>query len=195
MNYRSFLQIAWFGSCALIAGTATADESSARACTTIADKMARLSCYDAAFGVNPVQAAHAATPAAQPVAPLAASPAVAAPAVAASVAPAATAPAAPPAMVPAKTPLQQFGDTGSLRGSPKTDLPKKVTATVVSASPVGQGMYQLKLDNGQLWQTTQANWVMDFRPSTSVTISRMMMGNYLIALTGQGQTVSVKRIE
>jgi hypothetical protein len=88
-----------------------------------------------------------------------------------------------------------FGDTGNLRGSEKPVLPKRVTATVLSAVTLGQGLYRLTLDNGQIWQTTQADRAMDFYPRNSITITRMRFGNYLISLTGQGRTVSIKRIK
>ncbi len=172
---RSFMQGLWFGLCLMLAGIATADELSARSCTSIADKMARLACYDAALGVNTVPVAHSATSGASPGAPQAAP--------------------AEPAPSVAKTPEAAFGDTGNLRGSQKPVLPKRLTATVLDAVPLGQGLYRLTLDNGQIWQTTQADWAMDFDSRNSVTISRMMFGNYLISRTGQGRTVSVKRIQ
>jgi hypothetical protein len=66
---------------------------------------------------------------------------------------------------------------------------------VLNAVPLGQGLYRLTLDNGQIWQTTQADGALDLDAPTSVTISRMMFGNYLISRTGQGRTVSIKRIQ
>jgi hypothetical protein len=175
------MQGLWFGLCLMLAGIATADELSARSCTSIADKMARLACYDAALGVKTVPAPQSATSAASPVAR--------------QTAPAPqTAAVAPPPSV-AKTPEDAFGDTGNLKGSQKPALPKRLTATVLKAVPLGQGLYRLTLDNGQIWQTTQADWAVDFDSSNSVTISRMLLGNYLISRTGQGRTVSVKRIQ
>jgi len=167
------MQGLWFGWCVMLVGIATADELSARSCTNIADKMARLACYDAALAVN--TAPHSATSEASPGATQ-------------------TAPAGPPPSV-AKTPEETFGDTGNLRGSQKPVPPKRLTATVLDAVPLGQGLYRLTLDNGQIWQTTQADWALDFDARNNVTISRMTFGNYLIARTGQGRTVSVKRIQ
>ena len=162
----------------MLAGIATADELSARSCTNIADKMARLACFDAAFAVN--KAPHSAPSDASPGATQ-------------------TAPAAPPPSVAktsvAKTPEETFGDTGNLKGSQKPVLPKQLTATVVNAAPLGQGLYRLTLDNGQIWQTTQADGALDFDARNNVTISRMTFGNYLISRTGQGRTVSIKRIQ
>jgi hypothetical protein len=172
-NPRFFMQGLWFGWFVMLVGIATADELSARSCTNIADKMARLACYDAAFAVN--TAPHSATSVASPGA-------------------AQTPPAGPPPSV-AKTPEATFGDTGDLKGSQKPVLPKRLTATVLNAAPLGQGLYRLTLDNGQIWQTTQADGALDFDARNSVTISRMMFGNYLISRTGQGRTVSIKRIQ
>jgi hypothetical protein len=157
----------------MLTGIATADELSARSCTGIADQMARLACYDRAFGVNPVPrsaAPDAATGLPQPAS------------------------AAPPSTVP-KRPEDSFGDTGNLRGSVKPVLPKRVTATVLNAVALGQGLYRLTLDNGQVWETTETDRAMDFYPSNRVTISRMAFGNYLVSLTGQGRTVAIKRIQ
>lgn len=180
------MQGLWFGLCLMLAGIATADELSARSCTSIADKMARLACYDAALGVKTVPAPHSATSVASPVVPQTAP--------AGQTPPAAQAAAAPASSV-AKTPEDAFGDTGNLKGTPKPVLPKRLTATVLNAVAVGQGLYRLTLDNGQIWQTTQADWAVDFDSRNSVTISRMAFGNYLISRTGQNRTVSVKRIE
>jgi hypothetical protein len=124
--------------CLMMAGSAMADEESARSCTGIADKMARLACYDAAFG-----------------------------------------------------------DTGNLKAevSRGPTPPERLTATVLSAVPLPQGLFRLTLDNGQIWETRQADWALDFKSSNSVTISRMMLGSYAISLAGQGRTVAVKRIQ
>lgn len=162
----------------MLAAVATADEQSARSCTSIADQAARLACYDAALGATTVPVPHSATSAASPGAP--------------QNAPAA--PAAPAASV-VKTPQDAFGDTGNLKGTQKPVLPKRLTATVANAVPLGRGLYRLTLDNGQIWQTTQADPAVDFAARSDVTISRMLLGNYLIALTGEWRTVAVKRIQ
>jgi hypothetical protein len=164
--------------CLAMAGPATADETSARSCTGIADGAARLACYDAAFGRN------------QPQAPRAAS--TSSPPAAASVPPAAAAAAAA-----AKSPEQAFGDNGNLKSevATKPNPPKRITATVVSAAPFGRGLYRLKLNNDQVWETKENDFALDFSAGDSVTISRMIAGNYLISRTGQGRTVAVKRTE
>ena len=170
----------------MLAGIATADELSARSCTSIADKMARLACYDAALrreygagstsrdircftgrAANRTRRANRARGAIRGGA----------------------------CTSVAKTPEEAFGDTGNLKGTQKPVLPKRLTAMVVKAVPLGQGLYRLTLDNGQIWQTTQADWAVDFDSRNSVTISRMAFGNYLISRTGQNRTVSVKRIQ
>ena len=166
----------WLGLCLALAGTGFADEQSARSCTRISDKAARLACYDAAMG-GAAETKPARPPA--PDAPVAASQSAAAP--------------SPPPVV--KTGVDAFGDTGNLRGTRKPVLPKRIVATITHAVPLGHGLYEITLDNGQVWRTTEADWVMDFDSGGSVTISRMMIGNYLISQTGQGRTVSVKRVQ
>jgi hypothetical protein len=161
--------------CLMPLGGAMADEPSAQSCTHIADNMARLACYDAALGVAvttvPPQPAKSASPAGAPIAQ----------------------PAGPTPSV--KTPQDAFGDTGNLQKKPEPVSPKRLTATVDKAVRLGQGYYRLTLDNGQVWQTTQADPAVVFESRSSVIISRTMMGNYLISRTGQGNTLWVKRIQ
>jgi hypothetical protein len=98
--------------------------------------------------------------------------------------------------VSAPKPEAQFGDTGQLQ--PKLtpeNLPKSVIATVRSARPLAQGLYRLTLDNGQVWQTREADWALHFQSSDSVTISRLPLGGYQISMTGSGRSVGAKRIQ
>jgi hypothetical protein len=91
----------------------------------------------------------------------------------------------------------QFGYDGQmpLQHKPKADLPKKLQFKVQSVAPVGQGRYRLTLDNGQIWETRQADWALEFKSSDTVTISRMVFDTYQISLAGQGRSVGVKRIQ
>jgi hypothetical protein len=132
-------------------GARSQDLAAARACAGIADKAARLACYDAAFAPK-------AAPAAAPVA-------------------------------------AEFGDNGQLRPQPKANLPKKVDLKVRSVASTARGMYRLTMENGQIWETKQADWTLDFKSGDAVTISRMMFDSYQISLTGRGTSVGVKRIQ
>ncbi len=119
-----------------------------------------------------------------------------------SLAPRSAAPSAvqvPQAALPptSKTPEDAFGDTGNSKAAvnQKPTPLKRLNARVLSVSPFRQGLFRLSLDNGQIWETTQADSAVDFKPSNSITIIRMTLGNYLISLTDQARTVSVKRIQ
>jgi hypothetical protein len=96
----------------------------------------------------------------------------------------------------ASGPEAQFGDNGQLRPPVhKESLPKNVTAVVQSVRPLAQGLYRLSLDNGQVWQTRQADWAIVFKSNDAVTISRMALGGYQISVAGSGRSVGAKRIE
>ena len=155
------------------------DLTAARACAGIADKGARLACYDAVF-------APTAAPGAAPNIAVAA--VVAAPPAAATAAGSATAAASAPAAA-------QFGDNGQLRPQPKVNLPKKLDLKVQTVAPLGKGLYRLTLENGQVWETRQADWTLDFKSGDTVTISRMLLDAYQISLAGRGRSVGVKRIQ
>jgi hypothetical protein len=96
-----------------------------------------------------------------------------------------------------KPPEQQFGDNDHLQQqrTPKVDLPKSIELIVKRAVPLGQGLYRLTLDNGQVWETRQADWTLVFQTSDTITISRLPLGGYQISKPGQGKSVGVKRIQ
>jgi hypothetical protein len=149
------------------------DLAAARACVQLAGAAARLACYDAAFAAQPV-------PPANP-APSASSVSSAPPASSTSSAPAAA----------------SFGDNGQLQQQlkAKAKLPKELQFKVQTAVPIGRGLYRLTLENGQIWETRQADWALEFKSSDTVTISRMVFDTYQISLAGQGRSVGVKRIK
>jgi len=172
------------------------DLAGARACVGIADKAARLACFDAAFASPTALAAPAPVPTATvpPAPPAPPATLAASPAPAALPAPAAKAPAAQAAPAAA---VDRFGDNGQLQPelSAKASLPKKLDLKVVTAAALGQGLYRLTLDNGQIWETRQADWALEFKSGDAVTISRMILNSYQISLAGQGRSVGVKRVQ
>jgi hypothetical protein len=105
------------------------------------------------------------------------------------------APAANP--VASAPPMAQFGDNGqlALQHKAKAKLPKKLELKAQSVVPVGQGLYRLTLENGQIWQTRQADWALEFKSGDKIVISRMALDSYQISLAGQGRSVSVRRIQ
>jgi hypothetical protein len=157
---------------ALAQGTRPAEAS----CAAIVDDARRLACYDHLFrkGVTEQPRSTADTPTET----------------------SASAPTPAPAQAQARTgsaaaPEGEFG--GEFR-RPKVG-PKRLNAVVTGVASLGQGLYRLTLDNGQVWDTTQADWTLDFQTSDRVIISKMMLGNFLIARAGAARTVAVKRVE
>ena len=100
--------------------------------------------------------------------------------------------------LPAPTPdgprsKANFGDDGQLHAEPKPTLPKSLTVQVRAVVPLADGLYRLTLDNGQVWDTTQADSALAFRAGDGVTISRGMLGSYRICLEGHSTSVSASR--
>jgi hypothetical protein len=90
-----------------------------------------------------------------------------------------------------------FGDNGTLqqKRAPKVDLPKMIEVTVTKAVSLGQGLYRLTLDNGQVWETHEADWTLEFKSSDVITISRLPLGSYQISMPGKARTISARRIQ
>lgn len=90
-----------------------------------------------------------------------------------------------------------FGDNQVLqqKRAPKVDLPKMVEATVTKAASLGQGLYRLTLENGQVWETHEADWTLEFKSSDVITISRLPLGSYQISMPGKARSVSARRIQ
>jgi hypothetical protein len=89
----------------------------------------------------------------------------------------------------------KFGDNGQLHPQPKADLPKNLTAQVQQATALPNGLYQLSLDNGQAWRTTQADPALEFKANDRITLSRMVLGGYEISLAGHTTSVNATRIK
>jgi hypothetical protein len=154
------------------AGPPVAGSPGGRSCTQIADNSARLACYDAAFGVK------AATPFGADGSGTSATP------------------AAVPAPVAAPRPAPEFGDRGQLHGQRETRaaLPKRVNFKIKKAESLASGLFRLTMENGQVWVTKQADWVLEFKDGDEVTIQRMLTGSYRISHAGEGRDVTVVRV-
>ena len=90
-------------------------------------------------------------------------------------------------------PLAKFGDDGRLHTEAKTPLPKILSAQVREVTLLPAGLYRLALDNGQVWDTTQAASALAFKANDSVTISRGLLGSHQISLADHNISVSVIR--
>jgi hypothetical protein len=141
------------------------------ACTRIAADAARLSCYDTAFG----RAAFGATVRDRPPA----------------------SPAAPPPISSVAPPdaVDKFGDYGQLARDhqAKSDVPKRVTGQITQLSALPNGLFRLTLDNQQSWQTTQADWALDFKAGDRVQITRLPLGGYQVSVEGNNRSVDARR--
>ena len=89
----------------------------------------------------------------------------------------------------------KFGDNGQLHPEAKAVLPKSVTAQVQQVTSLAHGLFQLSLDDGQVWRTTQADSAFEFKADDMVTISRRVLGGYQISLAGRNASVNATRIK
>lgn len=86
-----------------------------------------------------------------------------------------------------------FGDDGHLHSKAEAPLPKNLSAHVRGVIRLPAGLYRLTLDNGQVWDTTQADSALAFNTDDAVVITRGWLGSYQISLAGHNTTVSVAR--
>ena len=89
----------------------------------------------------------------------------------------------------------KFGDDGRIHPEAKPNLPKSLTAQVQQVAVLPGGNYQLTLDNGQVWRTTQADSALAFNAGDSVTLSRLLLGGYEISLREHTTSVSAVRMK
>jgi hypothetical protein len=99
---------------------------------------------------------------------------------------------APPTSVATEAEAK-FGDDGRLHTQTKPSLPKKMSAQVREVTVLPAGLYRLVLDNGQVWDTTQAVSALAFKANDAVTITHGLLGSHQISLTGHSTSVSVIR--
>jgi hypothetical protein len=66
------------------------------------------------------------------------------------------------------------------------DQQDELTAKIASAGPIGYGKWRIKLEDGALWETTEASSaVSDPRAGNEVKIKRGPLGSYMIRIAGQ----------
>lgn len=93
-------------------------------------------------------------------------------------------------------PRASFGDRGQLPAARavRAEIPRRADFRVSKVGPLPGGLYQLTMEDGQVWKTREADWALEFKPGDAVTIQRMLMGGYRISLKGEGRNVGVIRI-
>jgi hypothetical protein len=61
----------------------------------------------------------------------------------------------------------------------------EINAKIASANAIGNGRWQITLDNGAIWQTTESSPILDPRPGDTVRIRRAAMSSYFMNVSGQ----------
>jgi hypothetical protein len=90
----------------------------------------------------------------------------------------------------------KFGDNGQLHHdlNSTADQPKSLVVLVQQATSLPNGLYRLTLDNGQIWQTTEADWAIEFKVSDQVTIKRLPLGGYQMISSSGSRSVGARRV-
>jgi hypothetical protein len=66
------------------------------------------------------------------------------------------------------------------------ETPDEITATVSAASNIGYDKYRIRLEDGAVWQTTEASaYIRPPHAGSIVVIRRGAMGNYFMRIDGQ----------
>jgi hypothetical protein len=66
------------------------------------------------------------------------------------------------------------------------ESPEEITATVASAHNIGYDKYQIRLEDGAIWQTTEASpYVRGPHSGSTVVIRRGPLGSYMMRIDGQ----------
>jgi hypothetical protein len=169
------------------AGAASLSEDQLVACAGMADSAARLACFDrevAPLAREAAARARASSPAAPPPATVAA-PATATPPAAAAAAPAtattlATTAAPATAAAPATTPAPSFGQeqlAREQRPAPEKEDPT-LHARLTSQKSAGPGLFNLYLDNGQVWRHEDQVLGPYLKDGEAITIEKGALGGY-----------------
>lgn len=178
----------------LATGPAAADDPAA-ACHALADRDARLACYDR---VTARPAAAAPAPTAETAAPVAETPAEPAAPVAqipaVPAAPVAETPAAPAAPASAATGPAVAAPTLSNRGRREPTSDEAITgALIVELLTTSIGRQQFLLDNGELWEQVEVRRV-TLRQGDRVDVRPSVFGTWQMrASNGKSRSLNVRR--
>jgi hypothetical protein len=166
---------------AVLAADSTLD--AARRCTQVADSLQRLVCFDRAFAA-PAAATAAPAPVVAPVAPAVAAAPVVLP---------------PPPASPISPPAPALGDESLRRKvQERADAaPTTLTASVSAMKELRPGVSRLTLDNGQVWEQTEAESLFNVKVGDSVRIDKGKLGGYQMARASNGRSgwVRVTRVK
>jgi hypothetical protein len=180
-NKSAFL-IAAAGAALLAGGPAGAHDPGLARCLAIADREARLTCYDA------IARAEQSAPAPDDVAP---------PAPATAPVPAAPARAAPaPTAVP--NPRAEFGFGAAEREERRAVDQRQIdeiNVAVKEAREVGAGYWQFVMDDGSTWRLAETRTSYRIpRPGDQVKLRRASLGSYLLVFRNQ-PSLRIRRVQ
>jgi hypothetical protein len=83
---------------------------------------------------------------------------------------------------------------GGKDDDPGNEVPDEVRSTVKSARSLGYGKWRIVIEDGAIWETTEARMGFDDpKPGAAVLIERGAITNYFIKI-GNGRRVSAKRV-
>ena len=173
LNSRVLLIVGLATACSTFAAYAqTADEviGNMRRCASEQDDARRLSCYDREFRRTSAALG----------APAHAAPGVAAPGVAATGA--TTSGAAVPGLAGPAQPVPSGGQSASLSAGSSNQPAEinKLTGRVVAISRKPQGQAIITLDNGQVWEQTDADGQAIPKSGDQISIQRGMLGGFYL---------------
>jgi hypothetical protein len=151
-------------SCCAVSVAAAEDWELARSCAAIAAGDARLACYDKAFAPAPPARVNLPLNAA-PVPPVASRP-------------------APPAALPPPPAAAR---------APAAEPPPPVYL-VTKASSQYDGTYRLTLENGEVWETRDADLAVSFKSGDRVTILKPLLGSWQITTLDRKVTAGARRV-
>ncbi|MDI1296196.1 MAG: hypothetical protein PSY12_09990 [bacterium] len=91
-----------------------------------------------------------------------------------------------------KLPFLGGGDDGEKKGDASEDM-SRIDAVIATARSVGYGKWQIGLEDGAQWITTEAITTRDPKPGMKIEIKRAAMGSFMGKID-DGRAVRMKRI-
>jgi hypothetical protein len=193
---KNLILIAAAGTVVMVGGPAWAHDPGLSRCLAMADKEARLSCYDGIARAEQNAAAQGASGQGTPGqgATVPAPPPRSEAAAAATTIPAPAAAAA----APTPDPRAEFGFGAAEREERRAVNQRQIDEVVVrvkEAREVGAGYWQFVMDDGTIWRLaeTRSSYRMP-RPNDEVKLLRASLGSYLLVFRNQ-QSLRIRRIE
>lgn len=88
--------------------------------------------------------------------------------------------------------LPFLNDGEEKKGQPEAEGTSQIVATIESVKSLGYGKWQIRLEDGAEWMTTDAVTYRDPRPGMKIEIKRASVGSFMGKI--EGRAVRMKRI-